>query len=199
MSYKEIETRSEGELCLKLREVTLRGSDKQPYLNSAISIEMFDPDTLSPVQRYVLDSELKKVEGLRWAILDSDNIDILSLKGYIKCKYEDQEIDILPVVCEEYIDYRGQIHVLIADGLHRTFLAYQMGYPINVVYVRNINKFWPYYSYPLPRGFKDVEIVSSIPEGYIKKFHVSPRHKALYRNYNSMFSNIGDSRPYDKK
>jgi hypothetical protein len=216
-----IEVVSSGELIKKLQNVTLRKkyptvSDIKPYEKALITIETFDPEALAPTQRYVLDTELKKVEKLRWDILEEYPHDIFRLNGYLKCIYEEDPdpmkfsnadgspagametkvIDILPPVIEEYIDFRGELKLIINDGQHRCYLAWTMGCPITVAYVRGVNRHYPYYAYPLPFGWEDVDIVTEIPEGYIKKFHVAKDHKSLYRNFNSQFENIGDSRPY---
>lgn len=194
----DIETRSEGELVEKLQKITLRGGDVQPFKNSYISIEKVDPITLSPCQRYALKPELRKIEQLRWEILKDYSFDILQLNGYLKVKYEDTVIDIIPVVVEEFISPRGEVKQIINDGLHRAYLSYQMGSPLHVAYVRGVNKNYPYYAWPLPNGWDDVEMREGIPKGYVKKFHVAKDHKFLYRNFNSQFENIGDSRPYNE-
>jgi hypothetical protein len=202
---------SSEELCSKLKQVTLRGSSIQPYLNSHISIEQFNPKNLSPCQRYVLLPVLRKLEQLRWDIQSNHNCDILRLNGYLKVAYPSeysahgvvetvgQTIDILPPVCEEFINDFGELMILVNDGMHRVYLAYQMGIPINVAYVRGVDKNYPYYAYKLPCGFNEVEIINEIPHNYLKKFHVAKEHKKLYRWFNSEFENIGESRPYEKK
>jgi len=210
----EIETRSRGELIAKLQQVTLRGSSVQPYLNARIDVVTIDPSILAPTQRYVLTDELKKIEQVRWDLLKNHNQDILQLNGYIKCSYPEEidptkfsdlgksyvepqpkkTIDVLPPVIEEHFNHKGGIDLLICDGQHRSYLAYTMGTLINVAYVRGVNVNHPYYAYALPSGWKDVEIRDDIPQNYIKKFHVDKEHKKLYRNFNSQFENIGDSR-----
>jgi hypothetical protein len=216
----EVTTRSEGELCEKLRLIKLKGGTIQPYLNAHISIETLDPAILAPTQRYCLISELKKIEQLRWEIMSEYGWDILQLNGYLKVnyidtqstpiesdgkqytsqvKYYDRTIDILPPIIEEYIDYRGHVKLIIADGQHRCRLAYQMGLPINVAYVRGSNKSYLYYAYPLPNGWGDVELREEIEEGYVKKFHTVKDHKKRFRDYNTEFCNIGESRPYAPK
>jgi hypothetical protein len=203
----EIETRSRGELLSKLEHVTLRGSSVQPYLGARIDIVTLDPAILAPTQRYVLTSELKKIEQVRWGLLKDQHIDILQLDGYLKCSYPadypgpplSHVIDVLPPVVEEYFDPRGNLHLTIADGQHRSFLARQMGTLLAVAYVRGVNQHHSYYAYPLPGGWKDVEIVDTIEEGYIKKFHSLREHKSRFRDYNTQFENVGDSRPYAPK
>ena len=214
-----LETRSRGELIAKLEQVTLRGSGTQPYLNARIDLVTLDPAILAPTQRYVLTKELKKIEQVRWGLLKDHNIDILNLDGYVKCHYEDKTdvyelgqlepvdtlvdgetvIDVLPPIVEEYFDPKGNLHLIIADGQHRCFLARQMGTLITVAYVRGVHFGYLYYAYPLPRGWGDVEIRDEIEEGYIKKFHSLKDHKSRFRNYNSQFENIGDSRAYAPK
>jgi len=209
----EVETRSRGELIAKLQQVTLRGSSTQPYLNARIDVVTIDPSILAPTQRYVLTDELKKIEQVRWDLLKDHNQDILQLNGYIKCYYlnpdaeqpivesmdlkrerAEQVIDVLPPVIEEHFNHKGGIDLLICDGQHRAYLAYTMGTLISVAYVRGVNTLYPYYAYALPNGWDDVEVRDDIPQNYIKKFHVAKDHKKLYRNFNSQFENIGDSR-----
>jgi hypothetical protein len=209
----EVETRSRGELIAKLQQVTLRGSSTQPYLNARIDVVTIDPSILAPTQRYVLTDELKKIEQVRWDLLKAHNQDIFRLEGYIKCFYLDESvkhdgpekygatIDVLPPVIEEHFNHKGGIDLLICDGQHRAYLAYTMGTLINVAYIRGVNTSFPYYAYALPNGWDDVEVRDDIPQNYIKKFHVAKDHKKLYRNFNSQFENIGDSRKrsLDKK
>lgn len=191
----DVETRSRGELIAKLQQVTLRGSSTQPYLGARIDVVTLMPEELNPCQRYVLMPELKKIEDLRWSILkESGHIDIFGLDGYIKCHYEDQTIDIIPPVCEEFFTADYKLKIKVNDGMHRVYLAYQMGVPITVTYVRGISPYYPYYSHIIPGGWPAVEIIDSLGEKYIKKFHVAKEYKKLFRQFNSQFENIGDSR-----
>jgi hypothetical protein len=195
----EINIRSEGELVSRIKQVRQRNSNIQPYLNTRVDVVTLDPAILSPCQNYILTDELKKVERLRWDILEeTGHVDILRLKGYVKCQYEDKNIDILPPVCEEYFDYKYGLKIIINDGMHRCYLAYRMGLPLNVVYVRGVSYRNPYYSYPNPVGWADVEVIDVLREGFIKKFHVAKEYKKLYRDFNSAFENVGDSRPVQK-
>jgi hypothetical protein len=217
----DVNAKSSGELCEKIKHVTLRGSDVLPYLNSYVSIETLDPAILAPTQKYCLISELKKIEQLRWDIISEYGWDILQLNGYLSVSYPEvtkntvsaddksyvsvlsdytntKMIDILPPIIEEHISPRGGVDLLICDGQHRARLAYQMGLPINVVYIRGVNKGYRYYAYPLPNGWHDVELRDNIPSDYVKKFHVVKDHRFLFRDFNSVFSNIGDSRPRDE-
>jgi len=205
----QVDVRSSGELIEKLYNVSLRGNKNiKPYKNALITIEELHPNILAPTQRYVLKSEIKKIEQLRWAILEEYGQDILRLNGFLKVFYEDDSIkhdgperygktiDILPPVIEEYVDFCGYIHYIINDGQHRVYLAHKMQMPVRVALVRGVNKNYPYYAWRLPNGWADVEMREDIPEGYVKKFHVTKDHKFLFRNFNSAFSNVGDSRPY---
>lgn len=191
----ELETRSRGELISKLEQVTLRGSGVQPYLNARIDLITLMPEELSPCQRYVLMPELKKVETLRWDILqESGHLDILRLDGYLKCHYEDKTIDVVPPVCEEFITADYKLRIKVNDGMHRVYLAYQMGVPVTIAYIRGIHQGYPYYSHIVPGGWPAVEIIDSLSETYVKKFHVAREYKRLFRSFNSQFENIGDSR-----
>jgi hypothetical protein len=70
---------------------------------------------------------------------------------------------------------------------------------VNVAYVRGVNRSYGYYAHPLPGGWNDVQIIDRLEEGYIKKFHTVKDHRARFRDYNTEFENIGDSRPYEAK
>lgn len=200
----EVETRSSGELCEKLRLVKLKDSEIQPYLNSFISIETVDPSILAPAQTYVLGREIKKIEELRWMIESEYGWDILKLNGYLKVTYPPgnlpheigNTIDILPPVMEEHWTDSGKLLLIPSDGQHRCWLAHQLGILMNVVYVRKPSI--KYYASPLPNGWDDVSYVEKIPEGFRKKTHIAKFHKKLFRDYNTVFENIGESRPYEK-
>ncbi len=67
-----------------------------------------------------------------------------------------------------------------------------------VLLVRGIPKTLPYYAFPLPGGWDKVEELDALPAGYLKKWHRIANYHALYRNFNSAFSNVGGPRETGK-
>lgn len=179
----------------KLREVKLRGSEKQPYKDAFISIEYVDPNCLAPCQRYVLSDELRKIEEVRWHLLEAYGIDIFKLHGFIE-GFNDPPCDILPVIVEE-VWHNHRPYLVVADGQHRSFLARQYGMDLAAVYIRGASE--PYYAYPLSGGWNDVEIIDQLSPGYIKKFHVRKEYRKLFRDFTTVFNNLSVSRPITEK
>jgi hypothetical protein len=178
----------------KLRNVTLRGQTKQPYKFSLMTIEEVDPFLLSPCQTYVLSSELKKLEQVRWKLLDGYGVDILSMHGYIEGG-TDPVCDVLPPIVEE--SWRnGRMDMIIADGQHRAYLACKYGMKMKVVYIRGVDA--EYYAYPLPGGWSEVNVIDQLTENHIKKYHVCQNYKQLFRDYTSQFNNLSVSRAVGK-
>ncbi len=196
MKIKKLEQFSEGDLVQRLREITmLKAPDIKIYDNTFISLEKLNVEQLAPPQNYILRSELTKVRELKWA-LQEYGIDIFQLDGFVRMWLdEDSEpVDILPPVVEESIEKDGSIHFIICDGMHRVYMALREWVMPQVVLIRGIPKDLPYYAFPVPRGWERVEERDDIPAGYLKKWHRIENYHALYRNFNSSFTNVGGPR-----
>ncbi|MCG6552794.1 MAG: hypothetical protein L7F77_10735 [Candidatus Magnetominusculus sp. LBB02] len=167
----------------------------RPYTDAFISLETISTDYLHPAQYYILQNELNKVRNLRWALREH-KIDLFNLNGYVKIQLDDSDepIDVLPPVVEESIENNGKVVCLINDGMHRLFLSRLEWVIPQVVYVRGVPKNLPYYAYPIPQGWEKVNIVESLPENTLKKWHRIENYKTLYRNFNSVFENVGGPR-----
>lgn len=207
MNIVSVEKHSVDELFEGLRKVTLlKLPDIKIYRSADLSTKIVDTDTIYPAQRYVLTSELRKVQELKWE-LSRYGIDLYRLHGYVTMEIEgyDEPIDVLPpiVECTTMVNKMP----LLNDGMHRTFLARCEWENIEVVYIEeNVPTYetftedrypmtaFPYYAYPLVNGWDGVEIREDIPETYIKKFHRIKDYKSLYRNFNSAFNNVGGPR-----
>jgi len=165
------------------------------YERASISLEEMAMDCLYPAQRYVLVQELLKVRQLKWE-LARHGYDLFRLQGYVKLWLagEDRPIDLLPPVVEESIERNGRVVNIINDGMHRLYLAYLEWATPQVVFVRGVPKDLPYYAFPSPTQWQGIELVESLPEGYIKKWHRIPQYHTLYRNFNSAFDNVGAPR-----
>ena len=196
MNIVRVQRFSEIDLIVRLRKVyMLKDKNRRPYVFSVISLESINLNCLIPAQRYVLSDELKKVRDLKWALLEHD-VDIFKLDGYVKCWFDgiDEPIDVLPPIVEESFEPNDSVVNIVNDGMHRIYMALLEGITPQVVFIRGVLKSCPYYAYPVPGGWNSVEIVDSLPENYIKKWHRIKNNKTLYRNFNSAFENVGGPR-----
>ncbi|MFQ3548690.1 MAG: hypothetical protein SNJ70_02925 [Armatimonadota bacterium] len=196
MKITKIEQHSIEELYTNLRKVQMmKAPEHKPYVNSQISLIKMHTDQIAPAQRYVLTQELMKVRDLRWELRDN-GYDLFQLDGYLSIWLEgyDDPIDVLPPVIEESAEADGSVVNILNDGMHRVYLARMERNPIQVIYIKDIPKEFPYYAFPLVKGWNDVEIVSELPDGYIKKWHRIREYKTLYRDFNTGFQNVGGPR-----
>jgi len=202
INIDKVDTYNESVLFEKLRQVTmLENPEVFPYEKAYMSLERLDINELAPAQLYVLKSEINKVKILDWE-LSKLSVDMLNLNGFARIhltinnnKYS--IVDLLPPIVEESIEKNGKIYNIINDGMHRCYLSYMYHTNPKVVFIRGISKKTPYYAYPIPnRNWDKIEILDSIPENYIKKWHRVENNKSLYRNFNSSFINVGGPRGY---
>lgn len=135
------------------------------------------------------------MRDLRWSLRDH-GVDLFRLDGYVTIWLEgyDDPIDVLPPVVEQSPEADGSVVNILNDGMHRVYLARMERSPLQCVFAANVPKQFPYYSFPLANGWNGVEIVSELPEGYIKKWHRIKNYKSLYRDFNSGFQNVGGPR-----
>jgi hypothetical protein len=201
MKIKSVERFPQDLLIEKLRDVTmLKQPDVKVYTDAFLSVEKISPGRMAPPQNYILRSELKKVRELKWA-LEEHGVDIFELNGWVRLFMEDSEepIDLLPPIIEESIEKDGSVHLIVCDGMHRIYMALREWIVPEVVYVRGTPKDLPYYAFPVPGGWAGIEEREDLPPGYLKKWHRIPNYHALYRNYNSVFENVGGPREFFKK
>lgn len=193
----------------KLREVTLKDQpeafvykgaqiESKP-LRQAVKVRSFGDcfDVVYPAQRYVLRSELEKVRDLRRLIQRDCKKDILSLTGYLSLDMESSDggkytVDICPPIVE-YSEEDNEYIPIVCDGMHRIYLAQLEWIDPRAIIIKEAA--YPYYAFPNPRGWDDVQLVDSLPEGFLKRWERIEDHKRLYRDFSTAFeSHIGGSR-----
>ena len=190
-----------AELLNRLRQVPLQ---EQPevriYEKALISLESIHTKNLHPPQNYVWLAELRKVQELRWS-LQEHGLNMFHLNGFVSYTVKEpngdlMSYDLYPPIIEESFEADGTLALLINDGMHRVFLARSEWVVPQVVYVRGIPKEYPYYAYPRPQGWEGIDLLADNPDKnrYLKKCHRLRRNKALYRNFQAVFKNVGGSR-----
>lgn len=196
LKINNVRRHSMDELLSRMRTVTLmEDRSVEIYKTAAISIERIVPDQLAPAQLYVLKDALETQRLLRLA-LHRFGIDFFSLDGFVELDVEGQTepIGLLPPVIEESIEANGRVANIICDGMHRVFLARIEWAVPQVVFVRGIDRRFPYYAFPNADGWNDVKVVEKLSDSagtkILKKWHRIANHRSLYRDFGPAFSNL---------
>lgn len=195
----EVRAHPKEELVANLRKVGMKSQpDVRPYGDADINIRQMETNDIWPAQRYVLACELRKIQMLESALREL-GIDLYNLDGYASIKVQGCEdwIDVLPPVVEVSQEGFGKIS-LLNDGMHRVYMARMQGRKIKVIHINGVPSEYPYYAYPLPRRWADVEIINDLTKGYVKKFYRIEDPYSLYRDFDLAFDNVGGPRPVGK-
>ena len=201
MEIVQVKHYSVADLMARLRRVPLQEQpDVKIYENALISLENIHTKNLHPPQNYVWLAELRKVQELRWS-LQEHGLNMFNLNGFVSYTVKEANgelvsYDLYPPIIEESFEADGTVALLINDGMHRVFLARSEWIVPQVIYVRGIPKEYPYYAYPRPQGWEGIDLLPDNPDKnrYLKKCHRIRHNKALYRNFQAVFRNVGGSR-----
>lgn len=201
MKIAKYELLPESELLARLKKTRLRGFDRaEVYRDAKLEIAEIDTGDLVPAQRYVLADGVQTILDIADAFAPL-GIDVFQLRGALffwpgGVDTDSSPIPFLPPIIEESIEGDGRKVLLINDGIHRVFAARKRGRTLNVVIARNVPLEFPYYAYALPDGWKQVEELSELTEGYQKKAYRNPEnYKALFRDFNEIFEGVQKQRP----
>ena len=198
MNIIKVEKFTDQDLISKLHNVSLMQNPKiKPYKNTIITLEKININSLSPTQKYLMNPELEKVKNL-YKELKKHDVDLYNLNGYVDIYLEgyNTPISVLPIIVEESIEENGEVHLIVNDGMHRSFYAKQLNIIPQVAYIRGVNtEKYPYYAYPLENSWNtEFDFLDNIPEGYIKKQYRWENFRFLYRDFNSQFNNTSGMR-----
>lgn len=202
MRISTVETISVSELLSRLKQVRLRGHGQAlVYEHATLTFERgVDANSLWPAQAYVIKRNVARIHALR-AALQQRGLDIFALEGACLVRADGLTDDgrampVLPPVIEETIEADGSCRLLINDGMHRVYAAREAGVPISVVVARNMPREYPYYAFPLERGWADVQALDAAPpSGSARKAYRFPEnHKALFRDFNAVFPGVQEDR-----
>lgn len=193
---------TEDELVAQLRKTRLRGFD-QPLVYERAEIwieeETFIP-LLTPPQRYVLTGTVQKILELHREFSRLGE-DIFRLRGAILFWTDEMDpftqppIPFLPPIVEESYERDEKRVMLVNDGMHRVMAALQLGERINVVYVKNVPREYPYYAYGFAGGWEKVTSFDELPDEFQKKDYRNPEnYKALFRQFNAIFPGVQEQR-----
>ena len=199
MDIIKLTRHSPQELLERLRQVPLLHQPEiRIYDDALITLEHLHTDSLAPTQNYVWLAELKKVQELRWSLAEH-SVDLFRLDGFVTYTVRgadgvEERYDVYPPVVEESMEADGRVALLINDGMHRLYLARLEWVVPQVVYVRGVPKAYPYYAFPRLGGWEGIDLLPDNPDPkkYLKKCQRD--NKRLYRDFQSVFANVGRSR-----
>lgn len=197
------------DLLSRVRETRLRGHG-QARLFAGSRIELareVDPEQLAPTQRYVLEPDLAAVRHM-YRQLAERGVDMLALEGGVWASVESGEsgesgeegdgaytVPVIPPIVEESLEPDGRTVRIISDGMHRVWLARELGRRLNVISVSGVPSEYPYYAYALPGGWSEVARLPELEDGFVKKAYREPdNYKALFRLYNDVLPNVQKQR-----
>jgi hypothetical protein len=201
MDIVELERHPQEALIDRLRRVPLlEKTDVTIYSQALISLELIHTNCLHPPQNYIWLQELRKTQQLRWSLADW-GVDLFRLDGYVtytvrQADGEEAVYDLYPPIVEESFEADGTVALIINDGMHRLYLARTEWVIPQVTYVRGIPKEYPYYAFPRLGGWEGLDLLAENPdpERYLKKAHRVRHNKRLYRDFQTVFQNVGRSR-----
>jgi hypothetical protein len=190
-------TTTTQELLDKIRLTRLRGFDEFPiYEKAEITLKQgVIPCVLSPCQRYVLKDTVETVEKLWKGFKKQHDVDIFKLTGSINFSIDGGPvIPLLPPVVEYSLEEDGT-HLIVNDGMHRVYTARALRETINTIFVNEVPSEYPYYAYPLKNKWIDVEEITGLTQGFVKKtYRDASNYKSFYRQFNTQFPGIQETR-----
>ncbi len=191
----------ESELLARLQCTRLRGFDNaEVYRKAQLKLlTAVDSDALTPAQHYVLRAGVATIIALYHSFCTL-GIDIFGLRGGVlfwpeSAAKDAPPIPLIPPVVEESDEPDGRRVHLINDGIHRLYAARKLNIRPNIVLVRQIPTQYPYYAYAL-NGWHEVAELDQLQPGHQKKTYRMPHnYKALFRDFNGIFSGVQQQRP----
>jgi len=191
------------ELETLIRAVPLKAKDPQgqpihPYANARISLREVTPEELNASSFYLIERNIAFQRELHKHLF-ALGYDTLHLTGALELHTPTNELwRLLPPVVEvmhEEITHRntrGDIDYLalptsitlpiVNDGMHRVWLARELGQTINVIHISGIPTEHPYYA--LPNSWDQVKIFTDTPKTMAgKKYYRRQKSYDLYRDF----------------
>ncbi len=163
----------------------LNHSEIKPYENADIRITTDAVYEQSAF--YVLKNRLDFIKNLH-AELKKIGLNMFDLRGGIELSIDGGEsYQLVPPVVETTPE-GGKV---LLDGVHRAFVARELGVPLRVVDINGSNPDWPVYAKANPGGWSDVKVCDEVPA--VKKLYRNlPERNLTYRDlYRSLPGSSG--------
>ena len=132
----------------RLRSVSLLHAEEvRVYESAEIRLVRTDPASLTPISHYALSGQLRGIRDLQSTLRTSLGVNLWDLAGTVELVMDRQQpVRLSPPIVETHPcdlmrrdipSCQGNDAVLI-DGLHRTYLARETGYPIRVAQIGDV-------------------------------------------------------------
>ena len=165
------------------------------YKYATINIwENVPTDILTPCQRYVLRNGIHRTRDMFDTLFHTGRGHVnIDRTHWFRVEGEPDPIPLTPPIIEVYRDIEGKQSLIIADGMHRVYNARCLFLPITCCVINYPSH--PYYAYPNKNGWHDVQVIDELTEDFKRKDYREPDdYKALFRDYNSVFTGIQKTR-----
>jgi hypothetical protein len=192
VGWDEVETR--------LRDVRLVQDERvAPYENARIELRReVEADCMDPAQRYALEPVLAQVGALVDALAVAGH-DLFALEGGLLVRTDEEPSTqrwVIPPILERGAFRDGTPALILADGIHRAFVARRRRRRMTAIVVDDVAPEVPYYAWPEPDAWAAVEVKPSLEPGYQKKDYLrEDGYQALYRDYDAAFPGVQPPRP----
>lgn len=207
MKIFNLQKHAKEELIKKLKQITLLRSSqtKNPiyiYKHAKIELTRIPVSDLMPESFYLITRTLSNLKKLRRALVQ-ENIDIFNLNGYVSYATDESKntYTLLPVVIEYQREKDGSVKPVILDGLHRLSIARSQKIErVQVIKITKVSRKYPVYGFVNPHGWQDVKLVQTVPDKKDKRLWRFPLKEVYryYRDFNSVFREVGKPRKKDK-
>ncbi|SRR6266851_2334303 len=154
----------------RLRKVTLLGDRSLlPYSSAQIMPRRYTVSDLRPTSLYVLRSQIEQHRNLQTKLLLDYELSLFDLTGIIEYNQNGDTFLLSPPIVETYYEAQERsIVTAVVDGLHRIWLARELGLKeIWVIEISNIPDKFPLV--PLPLKWDDVRMFDTVPPTYEKR------------------------------
>lgn len=153
-----------------LRKLGLLGDKSlRPYADAQIMPRRYPLSNLRPTSFYVLRSQLDQHRKLQAKLLSDYALSLFDLTGVIEYNQNGDSFRLSPPIVETYYEAQERaIVTAVVDGLHRIWLARELGLKeIWVIEISDIPDKFPLV--PLPLKWDDVRMFDTVPPTYEKR------------------------------
>lgn len=200
MRIIDVQTIGWDDVRARLQDVRLlNDASVKPYEHARIKLRQdVSTDDMDPAQRYALEPNLAQVEALVDALAAAGH-DLFALGCGLTIRTDaEPEVprSVIPPILERGT-FRddGRPALILADGIHRAFVARSRGRRMTAIVVEGVASHVPYYAWPEPKGWDAVQVKSFLEEGFQKKdYRVKVGYQKLFRNFNAAFPGVQPDR-----
>lgn len=168
--FQILAMRDADALELLIRGIPLKGDPTTKiYQHATVQIKRMNIEQLAPLSLYVLRPQLTQHTRMFWYLLSTYRQNLFDLKGVLEYIHAGERYRIVPPIIETYREpTTGTDISAIIDGLHRLYIARQLGFTEAwVIEVQHVEPTLP--PIALPVNWSDVVPYDSTPSSEAKR------------------------------